>query len=204
MNASDLATSLELIKRNFMLALASIHLLYTKDAATILLQGEAYFGPKGISIREAEDVPPGDEYRWRAPLDRLAGSIASPEHRETLCRYFLDYHVRGLVNDSFERVKEYASHNSRDEVLRKQHWYEFSRIIRNALVHDLTFRFTAGHRRILPVTWRGRTITAAMEGTPVTSAFFWCHEAYMLWQDFSQFATEEGGKLSIRGQRTVS
>ncbi|MBM3739890.1 MAG: hypothetical protein FJW39_29355 [Acidobacteria bacterium] len=93
-----------------------------------------------------------------------------------------------LIKESFELVKDYSQKTGQDKALKAEPWYHFGRIIRNALSHNFDFELKDREKSLLPVSWRNRTITLAMNNQPLTLDFFGYIEAWELFSDFHEFA----------------
>lgn len=68
-------------------------------------------------------------------------------------------------------------------------WYVYPRAVRNALSHDLRFRFSSKFKELLPTTWHGITISAEMEGQPVSWETFGNGPGYELLLAMQEFAS---------------
>lgn len=88
--------------------------------------------------------------------------------------------VRAALKEAYQALDAYARDTSQLRGgLDKEAWFQFLRLMRNSLEHSgptrPTFCFRQPGRdmdRALPVTWNGRTLTAAMHGTPIDANFF--------------------------------
>lgn len=69
---------------------------------------------------------------------------------------------RSLIKESFEVVKAYAEYSNSSSGLKCCPWYQFARILRNAISHDFHFRFNKYDLTLLPLTWHNVTIQSAM------------------------------------------
>ena len=97
-----------------------------------------------------------------------------------------------LAKDAFELTRRHCKDAGRMAEMRAEPWYQFARLIRNYLAHKFLFEFNSHDIRLLPVTWRGRTITAAMNGEELPVAIFGWSEAWALFIDIRTFAERTG------------
>ena len=67
-------------------------------------------------------------------------------------------------------------------MLRAEPWYHFVRLVRNALSHNFHFEFSDTDKKRLPLTFRGRTMTPAMDGQPLTLDFL---DHALVWELFN-------------------
>jgi|ERR1700722_4101371 len=74
--------------------------------------------------------------------------------------------------------------------LQKASWFEFARLVRNAISHNFHFEFVASDRKKLPVTWNGITISGNLEGMPITYEIFAHRPGYELFLEMKAFADE--------------
>jgi hypothetical protein len=66
-------------------------------------------------------------------------------------------------------------------------WYGVAYIVRNAVSHN--FHIEPGKLRDkLPIRWKTVTITAEMEGRPMTAEIFWHKPGYELFLEMRAFA----------------
>jgi hypothetical protein len=76
--------------------------------------------------------------------------------------------VRAAVTESLELTRDYCRRSNQTAALSAQAWFPVFRLLRNALNHNFEFDFRPGDRKLLPVTWRSITITAAHEGAELS------------------------------------
>lgn len=68
-------------------------------------------------------------------------------------------------------------------------WYWFAYFIRNAISHDFHFRFEANRMKHLPAHWRGRTLSASLQGQPLTDEHLGHRPGFDLFLDMRDFAS---------------
>ena len=79
--------------------------------------------------------------------------------------------VRSLILESFEVTKTRCVETGLGPVLRKEPWYHYVRLLRNALTHGGYWSFRRYDRNLLPLSWSGLTISAEMDGAVVSGQF---------------------------------
>ena len=75
--------------------------------------------------------------------------------------------IRNCLKETFELVKSYGKETEQADVIRAAPWYQFLRIVRNSLSHDLRLDFRESDLKHLPVTWSGLTIDRSMQNGPL-------------------------------------
>jgi hypothetical protein len=100
---------------------------------------------------------------------------------------FLKMLMRCLIKESFEHIKDYCEATNQYAAFKAEGWYEFARIIRNFLSHNCRFEFNKYDRERLPITWRDRTITAAMDGESLERGLWGHTETWELYCEFEDF-----------------
>ena len=81
----------------------------------------------------------------------------------------VEHSFRQMLLQSFETTKEYARASGLS--LFGEPWYEFARHYRNAVAHD--GRWDIRNVTGLPLTWRNKTIVAALNGTRIDGYLNW-------------------------------
>lgn len=75
--------------------------------------------------------------------------------------------LRNCLKETFELAKLYGEQTNQGAVIRSAPWYQFLRIVRNCLSHDLQIRFRDSDLKHLPVTWSGLTLDRSMHNGPL-------------------------------------
>lgn len=96
--------------------------------------------------------------------------------------------VRAALKEAYQALKAYARDtNQLRGGLDKEAWFKFLRLMRNSLEHSsptcpkFCFRDPRwGMDRDLPMTWSGKTLTAAMDGKLIDKDFFSLTDALAL------------------------
>ena len=73
--------------------------------------------------------------------------------------------LRNCIKEIYEQVILYGDKTNQIQVIRAAPWYQFLRIIRNCLSHDMTLTFRSFDLKKLPVSWSGLTIDASMDNS---------------------------------------
>ena len=71
--------------------------------------------------------------------------------------------LRNCMKELFEQVKLYGRETNQRQVIEAAPWYQFLRIVRNCLSHDMKLRFRRYDLKQLPISWSGLTIDASMQ-----------------------------------------
>ena len=156
-------------KNNYVLGLSALALFATPDAHKILECQHASFGTYSVDFRQ------------------VALLLRVDADREVAVKEFANMLLRALVKEGFELIKTYAEESGQSQVLKRQEWYQFARLIRNCLAHDFRFSFGRHDESVLPVSWRSRTILANMHGQQLPLEFFGYVQAWELFRDFQTF-----------------
>ena len=151
------------------LGLASATLLLEPAMRPILQVGKANFGTFEVKFDQVVTL--------------LDHPVAGPE----AIRELLKMHLRSLIGDGYRLVETYAAESKQAHLLRQAPWYNFARIVRNALAHDVRFQFTPNDLNLLPVSWRTKVIEATMEGQDLTFEFFGPADGWQLFCDMQEF-----------------
>ncbi len=96
--------------------------------------------------------------------------------------------LRTFTTESFEKLRGYCEETNQIDLMRRQPWYHFARMVRNSLKHSQTWNLNSYDLSLLPVTWNGKTIEASMNGQIMTWDFYDCFDALELWDEMYAFA----------------
>ena len=166
----SLAARLMTVQNNYVLGLASLALLTAPEAQAVLRRDSARFGGYEVQFAQVADL------------------FSNTEHRDDACKSLLIMHMCSLIKDSFELCRHHCKAAGCLPQMRVEPWYQFCRLIRNCIAHNFEFTFSSHDLPVLPATWRGRSITAAMNGGPLPLSFFGYSQAWDLFQDIRSFA----------------
>jgi hypothetical protein len=131
----------------------------------------------------------------------LAAILAEPAKRELLSSDFLLTYLHTLIRAPFELLSDYCE--AIDEAtpgrsllseMKSAPWYAIAYVVRNAVSH--IFCIEVGKlRNQLPIRWRTITITAEMDGLPMTPEIFWHRPGYELFLEMRAFAEALPGNM---------
>ena len=77
---------------------------------------------------------------------------------------FVKMHLRNFTTEMFEKVKTHSEASGHSSEHKSQNWYQYARMVRNALTHDQHWHFNRYDRSLLPVRWLEKTIEESMDG----------------------------------------
>jgi hypothetical protein len=169
-----LAARLMTVQNNYVLGLASLALLTAPEAIPILQRESARFG--GYDVQ----------------FGQVVALFSNTEHRDDACRSLLIMHMCSLIKDSFELCRHHCKIAGELSAMQGEPWYQFCRLIRNCIAHNFLLIFSARDITLLPLTWRGRTITHAMQGGPLPLQVFGYVEAWEMFIEIRTFAETSG------------
>jgi hypothetical protein len=172
MTKPELISQLENAKNNYILGLGAISLFASPEAYPILEKNHAAFGTYTVEF---------------AQVVRL---LRNAKDREIAIKEFLTSQIRTLIKESFELIKDYCDGTGQAALFKAEPWYQFARMIRNCLSHNFKFEFNNYDRGLLPVSWRARTITAAMDGQHLKLDFFGYVETWELFREYQTFVQD--------------
>jgi len=135
------------IKNNYALAQAGIALLTMPDARARLDQ----------VFPLLQDRPEIQAIRYINYIfeDNDLLKLATGEFRNAI--------LRNCMKEIFEQVKLYGRETNQMHVVEAAPWYQFLRITRNCLSHDMKLHFNSYDLKQLPVSWSGLIIHASMQ-----------------------------------------
>lgn len=115
--------------------------------------------------------------------------------RERVVSDFLLNQLHALIRAPFELLSDYCEDYDKKmpsvklgENLRKQEWYYYTKLIRNAISHNFCFDFSSKDIERMPITWNGITITPDLQGRSLTHESFWHKPGYQLFLEMQEFA----------------
>jgi hypothetical protein len=170
MTKDELLSQLENAKNNYILGLAAIALFANEKSYPILEESSCGFGT------------------YTLPFDQVADLLRIPKDREIAVKEFIKMLLRALIKESFELIKDYCDTSNQTPSFTGQSWYQFARMIRNCISHNFRFEFRNYDRSLLPVSWKGKSITSSMDGTYLQLSFFGYVEAWELFKEMEALA----------------
>ncbi|HZP77962.1 MAG TPA: hypothetical protein VFB45_17580 [Pseudolabrys sp.] len=168
--------------RSYRLAILTTHWL--RDTAPF--KPSATHEARGLHMKAGAD--------WISFAD-LAEVLEKQETRDAAVSDFTLNQLHALLRAPFEVLNAYCeSYDSRQtgshlvSVLKCADWYEFARLIRNAVSHNFRFDFRKYDKSLMPLSWGGVTLTAELDGTPLTYESFWHKTGYELFLAMRAFS----------------
>jgi len=169
MTKHELLSQLENAKNHYILGLAALALFATEESYPLIEKSSCSFGSYSLS------------------LDQVANLLRKREDKEIALKQFTKMLLRAMVKESFELIKDYCDVSKQTSSFTSQPWYQFARMIRNCLSHSFRFEFRKYDKGLLPVSWKGKSITTAMDGSHLELSFFGYVEAWELFAEMNSF-----------------
>ncbi len=151
MDKALLRGQLQTVKNNFALIQAGIALLAQTDALE-------RFDSTFAIVKDHPEASSFGYIRYVLESDDLL-MHATKELRNAV--------LRNCLKETFELVKVYGDATDQAACFKQAPWYQFLRIVRNCLSHDMQIRFTTSDLNFLPVTWSGMTLERSMHNGPL-------------------------------------
>lgn len=170
---AELLSQLENAKNNYILGLASISLFLNEKTYPILDESHASFGTYNLEFKQVTNM------------------LSIEADRDIAIKEYLISFIRALIKESFELLKNYCQENNQENAFKSEQWYHFARMIRNCLSHNFKFEFNNYEKRILPVSWKSKTIDISMDGAYLKLEFFGYVETLELFIEFENFAKNQ-------------
>lgn len=167
----ELQAQLERIQNNYVVALAACHLLASCKVDEELRTGSCAFGDFNVDFAQLSPVLK-DPRSWE---------------EDGVLRDFFLVQYRSLLRDTFEVIKGY-SHKGQIQNLRAAPWFNFARLVRDALAHNFHWKLTQEDLKHPPYKWNGRVIEHALHGHPMKLAFLGFDGAMELHKDMRGWA----------------
>lgn len=120
-------------------------------------------------------------------FDGFAETLENKAFRELVISNFGKMAIRTFVKEYVELVKSYCEISNQLNLFRRQPWYQFARIIRNCLSHDMIFHFNKHDLSMLPVSFRDSVIDVGHDGKSLPLRNFNHNYAILLWQEMVEF-----------------
>ena len=170
--SKQLLNHLTLIRSNFSFGLQFWALLKDPKTAEGLQVHRVVVKADGIYA-----VPPGKSMHIPEGESFYTLELRGPKNKDF-----------GHASMTFEKLKTHCDAIGQDSAFKACNWYQFARIVRNALTHDQKWRFNKYDKSVLPVSWNGKTIDLTMDNTEITWEFFDPYDAMELWDEMYEFA----------------
>lgn len=171
MTKTELTEQLEATRQNVIAGLASLALLSSSEGRPLLERGSAQFG------------------NFRVDFYEIALLMREDEKKAAFTANFIQLLIRTLVRDSFDLLVQYCDGSNQAAHLKKQDWYNFARLVRDAIARGFRFEFNSFDRGLnMPVVWKDRKITGGHHGQPLELDFFGMFEAWTMFMEIKAFA----------------
>jgi hypothetical protein len=167
------------VQNSYVIGLAGIAVLGNPAGRRLLLGAREMFGS------------------FPAQFDQVAYYLADERNREEALKQFAIVLLRDLDTIGFQLLEERCGAVGARRELEATDFYQFARIIRNCVSHNFRIEYRKFDRSLLPLTWRGLTLTEEMDGGELPLAFFGWEQAWTLHMDYIAFAKKLDAKLSI-------
>ena len=148
------------IKNNYALAQAGIALLALPDARARL--------DEVFSVLKKHPETQMIQYIDYVFEDEDLLKIATSQFRNAA--------LRNCLRELFEQVKLFGIETNQIQIIKAAPWYQFLRMVRNCLSHDMKLRFGRWDLKQLPVSWSGLTIDASMHNAELQARGFLSRE----------------------------
>ena len=79
--------------------------------------------------------------------------------------------ANAFLKDSFEVFNVYLRYSNQFDLVKNESWFNYARIMRNTISHNLHVIYSKADLKLLPITWDGVTLNAPLNGAPVHSIF---------------------------------
>lgn len=146
---------------------------------------ELLFRPTGLQFLNSFTVNLGKN---SVLCDTLANSIqGSATKKGILYNGFETTFMIRLTVEVLESIRDYCKDTNQINLLQNEPWYDFMRIVRNALVHSLTWVFNKYDLDILPVTYNGKAIALQMAGKDIDLSFYNMNDLWLWLEEVEKF-----------------
>jgi len=173
MTKNELISQLENAKNTYILGLAAISLFSNEKVYPILDESHAKFGTYTVEFKQVKNL------------------LTKPTDLGIAVKEFLTSQIRALIKESFELIKNYCDQTNQISKFKAKPWYQFARMIRNCLSHNFKFEFRDYDKRLLPVSWKGKTIDVSMDGSHLELKFFGYVESWETFMEYQTFVNNE-------------
>jgi hypothetical protein len=147
---------LQTIKNNFALVQLGVALMAQPDALE-------RFDESLHALRDHPETSSLEYIKYVFETDDLLRH-ATKEFRNSV--------LRNCLKETYELVKAYGDATSQAATIKAAPWYQFLRIVRNCLSHDMQIHFTAHDLKQLPVAWSGLMLERSMHNGPLQARDF--------------------------------
>jgi hypothetical protein len=195
MNKQELISQLNIAQNNFILGIAALGLLIQERNYPTLEQLVCIMTETSFFFEEVSKISNHfQNTQFPIKVAPFPLSIAAKYIREAdaaqiqqIQKEFFAMLLRVFIKESFEVIKDYCKNTNQETLLKQQKWYHFSRIIRNALSHNFVIELRDSEKKLLPIVWRGRSITDVMNGQPLNTSLLSIEDALELYKEMRTF-----------------
>ncbi len=173
MNKKELNSQLENAKNNYILGMTAISLLSNEKTYPLLEESGAVFGKYEIEFKQ------------------VASLLSNQSDRDIALKEYSISHIRALIKESFELIKNYCVESDQLSIYKSASWYQFARLIRNCISHNFKFEFNNYDKGILPVSWNNKTIDINSNGKYLELNFFGYVETWELFLEFQDLSNND-------------
>lgn len=103
---------------------------------------------------------------------------------------FVKMGIRMMLKEPFELIKDYCKLTNQSSLFKKQKWYHFARLLRNCVSHNFRFKFLNYDERLLPISYKGKTIDISKDNTELHLSFFGQSDIWELFCEISSFVDD--------------
>ena len=156
----------ELVQQIYSLRMAAIYDIFAQICLHEFVKkwdkGETDPDELPKAIFPPTEIFPEGEITFRQFMEHLSelSNVAQVETKRNANRFLTRNHLKEV----FRITQSYCQQAEQDKAMRVEPWYRFARVIVNSLSHDWGLHFTSNDKKILPVSYKGETIAASMDG----------------------------------------
>jgi hypothetical protein len=180
------------VSTSYLMGLAAIDLLSNPTSRSMLVGRYASFGQAGLSFANQPDTS-----ALSVSLDQVAHLLANPNNLAESGKQFAIILLRDLVTIGFQLLEERCEAVGEMSHLKGTSFYQFARIIRNCVSHNFRIEYGKFDKSLLPLSWRGQTLTLPMDGGPLPLEFFGWGHAWTMHMEYVAYARALDAKLGI-------
>ena len=169
MSKQILQKKLRVVQNNFILVYAASRL---------------FCEPRVIDILET--LGTGSLGRHHMNFNEIAAFLKKDISKREKNNEFVKMGIRTILKEPFELIKDYCKLTSQISLFKKQEWHHFTRLLRNCVSHNFRFIFNDSDKRLLPISYKGKTIDINMENTDMHLSFFGQSD---IWELFCEMRT---------------
>jgi hypothetical protein len=154
------------------------------------LRGGKHYSPS--AIYEADGMQMEARGVWVSFADLASDLKSDPT---IISSDFMLNQLHALIRAPFELLSDYCEDYDQEypeirlhALLKQASWFEFARLVRNAISHNFRFEFGKYDRSILPVRWNSLELTVDLDGHEMSYEQLWHRTGYELFLEMGDFA----------------